>query len=60
MKELGYSEGYKYAHDYEGNFVRQQFLPDALQGARFWYPQDNPAEAKLHERMRNLWGDRYD
>ena len=59
MKELGYSEGYKYAHDYEGNFVEQQFLPDALKGARFWHPQQNPAEIKLSERMRQLWGDRF-
>ena len=59
MKELGYSKGYKYAHDYEGNFVNQQFLPDALQTARFWHPQDNPSEAKLAERMHRLWGDRF-
>ena len=59
MKELGYSEGYKYAHDYEGNFVEHQFLPDALKGARFWHPQQNPAEIKLSERMRQLWGDRF-
>lgn len=59
MKELGYSKGYKYAHDYEGNFVNQQFLPDALKDARFWHPQNNPSEAKLSERMRQLWGDRF-
>jgi len=59
MKELGYSEGYKYAHDYEGNFVEQQFLPDALKDARFWQPQRNAAEDKLAERMRRLWGDRF-
>ncbi len=60
MKKLGYSQGYKYAHDYEGNFVNQQFLPDALQNVRFWHPQNNPAEVKLHERMRQLWGKRYE
>ena len=59
MKELGYSDGYKYAHDYEGNFVEQQFLPDALKDARFWQPQRNAAEDKLAERMRRLWGDRF-
>ena len=59
MKELGYSQGYKYAHDYEGNFVRQQFLPDGLGDAHFWHPQHNAAEDKLAERMRRLWGDRY-
>ena len=56
MKELGYGKDYKYAHDYEGNFVNQQFLPDAIKDVRFWHPQDNPAEAKLTERMRLLWG----
>ena len=59
MKELGYGKDYKYAHDYEGNFVNQQFLPDALREARFWHPQENPAEDKLAQRMRQLWGERY-
>jgi len=59
MKDLGYSEGYKYAHDYEGHFVRQQFLPDALMEASFWQPQPNPAEDRLAERLRALWKDRY-
>ena len=47
MKKLGYGEGYKYAHDYPGHFVRQQFLPDTLRDLRLWTPADNPAEAKL-------------
>lgn len=66
MKELGYSDGYRYAHDYEGNFVEQQFLPDEIDplrhpgaGARFWQPQSNPAEERLAERMRTLWKERY-
>ncbi len=58
MKELGYSDGYKYAHDYEGNFVRQQFLPDGMEHIRFWQPQHNPAEDKLAQRMNQLWGER--
>ena len=59
MKELGYSEGYKYAHDYENHFVKQQFLPDELMGTQLWTPQPNAAEEKLKERMRYLWTDRY-
>ena len=59
MKELGYSEGYKYAHDYENHFVKQQFLPDELMGTQLWTPQPNAAEEKLKERMRFLWKDRY-
>ena len=59
MKELGYSEGYKYAHDYENHFVKQQFLPDELVGTQLWTPQPNAAEEKLKERMRYFWKDRY-
>ena len=56
MKELGYSEGYKYAHDYENHFVKQQFLPDELNGTQLWTPQPNAAEEKMRERMQALWG----
>ena len=59
MAELGYSDGYKYSHDYPGHFVRQQFLPDELQEARLWHGQHNPAEDKLYQNMVNCWGDRY-
>ena len=59
MKQLGYGKNYKYAHDYEGHFVEQQFLPDGVKQARLWHAQENPAEAKLHERMVALWGERY-
>jgi len=58
MEELGYSKGYKYAHDYEDHFVEQQFLPDGIT-QRFWHAQPNPAEQKLAERMLKLWGDRF-
>ena len=60
MKDLGYSDGYKYAHDYEGHFVRQQFLPDELQQERFWHPQPNPAEDKLRAQMIKCWGERFE
>lgn len=56
MKQLGYSDGYKYAHDYPGHFVCQQFLPDELKNNRIWAPQDNAAELKHRERMEHLWG----
>ena len=55
MAELGYAKDYKYAHDYEGHFVKQQFLPDGAEGQQFWEAQDNPAENKLKERMDKLW-----
>lgn len=60
MSQLGYGKDYKYAHAYKGNFVEQQFLPDDAEGERFWHPQDNASENKLHERMRMLWGEKYD
>lgn len=56
MKNLGYGADYKYAHDYPGNFVRQQFLPDALDGHRFWNHCDNPAENRSAELQRARWG----
>ena len=60
MADLGYSDGYKYPHDYPGNFARQQYLPDDLQQHRFWQPQHSPAEEKLFQRMKALWGERFD
>lgn len=59
MKELNYGKNYKYAHDYEGNFVKQDFLPDELLRTRIWEGQPNAAEDKLIERMKHLWGERY-
>ena len=60
MADLGYSDGYIYPHDYPGNFARQQYLPDDLQQHRFWQPQHSPAEEKLCQRMKALWGERFD
>ncbi len=60
MKQLGYSDGYIYPHDYPGNFATQQYLPDALKEQRLWHPQHTPAEEKLVQRMRQCWGERYD
>ncbi len=56
MKELGYHANYKYAHDYPGNFVRQQFLPDAIASARFWNHCDNPTENRAAELQNARWG----
>ena len=56
MKEMGYGADYKYAHDYPGHFVHQQFLPDAIDGTRYWHPADNPAEARSAELQRQRWG----
>ncbi len=55
MKELGYGADYKYAHDFPGHFVKQDYLPEELKGTRFWAPQPNPAEEKLKERQQQRW-----
>ena len=60
MKDLGYSDGYKYPHDFQGHFTPQQYMPDALQNERLWHAQHSPAEEKLYERMVNYWGKRYE
>ena len=59
MSELGYSDGYKYPHDYPGNFAVQQYLPDALKDRRLWHAQHTPSEEKLYQQMLKLWGERY-
>ena len=59
MAQLGYHDGYKYPHDYPGNFTPQQYLPEALKDKRFWHAQHSPAEEKPYQRMLNCWGERY-
>jgi putative ATPase len=59
MKELEYGKDYKYAHNYENNFVEQDFLPPELLKQRIWKGQPNPAEQKLIDQMKRLWGNRY-
>ena len=56
MKELGYADGYKYAHDFPNHFVKQQFLPDELVGREFWQAQGSPQEQKMADWMKFLWG----
>ena len=60
MEQLGYHDGYKYAHDFPNHFADQQYLPDEARQARFWHAQPHtPSEAKLYEQMLRCWGDRY-
>lgn len=56
MKELDYGKEYKYSHDYENNFVKQEFMPNELKNSRFWEAQNSPAESKLSDWMKKLWG----
>lgn len=59
MKQLDYGKDYKYAHDYENNFVEQEFLPKKLKGRSIWKPQANASEAKLKEFLNKLWKNRF-
>jgi putative ATPase len=59
MKDLGYKDGYKYAHDYEGNFVELEFLPQEISGTKFYQPQNNPREREIQNSLRNKWKEKY-
>lgn len=59
MADLGYHDGYKYAHDYPGNFVVQQYMPDNIKNERIWHAQHSPSEEKMYQRMLHCWGDRF-
>lgn len=60
MKELGYGKDYKYAHDYAGNFIDQDFLPGDISGKMMYEPQDNAREKEIRERLKKWWKERYD
>lgn len=60
MEKLDYGRDYKYAHDYAGSFVEQEFMPEGLEGKRFYTPNEqNPTEAKIAERIRTQWKGKY-
>jgi putative ATPase len=59
MKELNYGTGYKYAHDYEGNFADMEFMPDKLKGHKFYDPASNPRENELRKYLKDKWGKKY-
>ncbi|MCB0495417.1 MAG: replication-associated recombination protein A [Cyclobacteriaceae bacterium] len=59
MKEQGYGQGYKYSHDYEGNFADQEFLPDEIKGTKLYDPGDNARENELRKRLKALWKEKY-
>jgi putative ATPase len=55
MKDLGYGKTYKYSHDYDGNFVGQEYLPEKISGEKFYKPQKNNHELKILQRLKELW-----
>ncbi len=59
MKELGYGQEYQYAHDFDRNFVLQEFLPDEIKGTRFYTPGNNSKENNFRNYLKNLWKDKY-
>lgn len=60
MKEMNYGKDYKYSHDYPNNFAAQDFLPKDIMGTELYSPQGNPSESKIRERLKFLWGKRYE
>ncbi len=59
MKELGYGDDYKYAHDYDNNFIEQEFLPDEIKNTTFYEPQNNSRENQTKEFLKNRWKGKY-
>ena len=60
MQELGYGKQYQYAHDFDGNFVKQEFLPEQLKGQKIYTPGNNKKENEFRTYLKNLWKDKYD
>jgi putative ATPase len=59
MKKLDYGKGYKYSHDYEGNFMSQEYLPPPLTGRKFFNPGKNAREEELRKFLKGMWKDKY-
>ena len=59
MKDEGYGKGYKYAHEFPGNFIDQEFLPDLIAGVKLFEPGDNPREEEMRKQLRQIWKKKY-
>jgi len=59
MKELNYGKDYKYAHDFPGNFVEQEYMPEEVKDKVFYHPQNNAQELKIAERLKVWWKKKY-
>ena len=59
MKDLNYGKGYKYAHDFENNFVAQEYLPEEISNTRFYEPGGNPKENQSRQFLKQRWKDKY-
>jgi putative ATPase len=58
MKDIGYGKEYKYAHDYDNHFVKENYLPEEMNGKQFYFPSENGQEKNLKDRLKGLWGNR--
>jgi putative ATPase len=59
MKKIGYGQDYKYAHDFDDNFVEMEFLPEKIKGSKFYDPQNNQREKEMRARLKALWKNKY-
>ena len=60
MKDLGYGEDYKYSHDYNHNFIAQEYLPDEISNTKIYDPGSSPREKSLRDFLKNRWQDKYE
>ena len=60
MKDLDYGKNYKYAHNYNGNFIDEEFLPDEISNTKIYDPGQNTREEKFREELKKMWGDKSD
>ena len=59
MKDLNYGADYKYAHQFENNFIHQEFLPEQIAGTKLYEPGQNAREAEQRAWLKKLWNDKY-
>ncbi len=59
MKQIGYGKDYKYAHNYEGNFTKLNFLPDELKGTKLYEPSNNARENEIRRQLQAWWAEWY-
>lgn len=59
MKDLNFGKNYKYSHDYENSFIEQDYLPESIEGTKFYNPKNNNRELKFRQRLKELWKGKY-
>jgi len=59
MKDLDYGKNYKYAHDYDGSFIQEEFLPKSISNTKIYEPGKNAREEKFRQELKKMWGDKY-